>query len=460
MHILDFLNFKSTAKLYPPKVYLILKITPANTWQCKCSCLLLSITIFSHTIYNRFYPTAGFEVSSTTRYTGKYEACITATRDWSAGDQVKCCKGAIAELNDEDDLKLRAEGVDFSVLFSSKKNCTCLFLGPARFMNHDCEANCSFLHSGANSVSFKVNRSISVGEEMTAYYGDHYFGENNCECLCQSCEKNQKGGFAKSKKEAAGESPDAVSSNVRRSSRSKKDVDYKSKHFPHTLAILWLFTFMSIDYSIAALVKKSQAKNQTKVTKRNNKRKTSMEPTESGTPLLSSSTEDNSTQASSGPSSLSPSSFEKVTKDLNVASSSPSSSLKENELYTIENDEITCCSNQQNLPVTKLPNGQRGCAKCYRHFKVFGHEWPVRKQAVPHKQKNKEAKPSTPLPVASRKRKLEHQEDEKPVRNKKQLTTMVYSAYQPYTQMPFQPIPVRPSQQILPSIRICFPEFF
>lgn len=28
------------------------------------------------------------------------------------------------------------------------------------------------------------------------FYGQHYFGENNCECLCVTCEKNQKGGFA------------------------------------------------------------------------------------------------------------------------------------------------------------------------------------------------------------------------------------------------------------------------
>jgi hypothetical protein len=58
-----------------------------------------------------------------------------ATRDWEAGEQVTCCQGAIAELNSEEDAKLKKEGRDFSVMVSTRKKCTCLFLGPARFMN-------------------------------------------------------------------------------------------------------------------------------------------------------------------------------------------------------------------------------------------------------------------------------------------------------------------------------------
>jgi hypothetical protein len=83
----------------------------------------------------RFMPNAGFEINSTKRYTGTMEACIVATRDWEAGEQVTCCQGAIAELNSEEDAKLKKEGRDFSVMVSTRKKCTCLFLGPARFMN-------------------------------------------------------------------------------------------------------------------------------------------------------------------------------------------------------------------------------------------------------------------------------------------------------------------------------------
>lgn len=83
----------------------------------------------------RYRPNAGFEVGSTTRYTGKPEACILATKDWTAGEQVTCCLGSIAELSEQDDLKLKSEGRDFSVMVSTRKKCSCLFLGPARFMN-------------------------------------------------------------------------------------------------------------------------------------------------------------------------------------------------------------------------------------------------------------------------------------------------------------------------------------
>lgn len=39
-----------------------------------------------------------------------------------------------------------------------------------------------------NSITFKVIRPIEIGEELTCFYSNSYFGENNCECLCESCE--------------------------------------------------------------------------------------------------------------------------------------------------------------------------------------------------------------------------------------------------------------------------------
>ncbi|KAI8083214.1 uncharacterized protein B0P05DRAFT_578601 [Gilbertella persicaria] len=138
---------------------------------------------------NRYMPNAGFEVSSTKRYTGQMEACIVATKDWKAGEQVKYCLGSIAELTEEDDAKLKREGRDFSVMVSQRKKCSCLFLGPARFMNHDCDANCSFILIGQNAITFRIERDIACGEEMTVFYAEHYFGEDNCECRCSSCER-------------------------------------------------------------------------------------------------------------------------------------------------------------------------------------------------------------------------------------------------------------------------------
>lgn len=96
---------------------------------------ILMIALLLWSLLNRFSHQAGFEVSSTTRYTGTMEACILATKDWKAGEFVKCCAGAITELTKEDDAKLKSEGRDFSVMVSTRRKCTCLFLGPARFMN-------------------------------------------------------------------------------------------------------------------------------------------------------------------------------------------------------------------------------------------------------------------------------------------------------------------------------------
>jgi hypothetical protein len=80
-------------------------------------------------------PGAGFEVGVTTRYTGKMEACILATQDWTVGEKVSLCQGSIAKLTTEEDERLKSEGRDFSVMVSTRKRCACLFLGPARFMN-------------------------------------------------------------------------------------------------------------------------------------------------------------------------------------------------------------------------------------------------------------------------------------------------------------------------------------
>jgi hypothetical protein len=37
-------------------------------------------------------------------------------------------------------------------------------------------------------VCLKVVRPIEIGDEITSFYGDDYFGPNNQDCLCRSCE--------------------------------------------------------------------------------------------------------------------------------------------------------------------------------------------------------------------------------------------------------------------------------
>ncbi|KAE9540702.1 hypothetical protein AGLY_003947 [Aphis glycines] len=65
---------------------------------------------------------------------------------------------------------------------------TKLWLGPAAFLNHDCEANTDIYSLGSTSAIVKANKKIKCGKEITVYYGPHYFGINNKDCMCHSCE--------------------------------------------------------------------------------------------------------------------------------------------------------------------------------------------------------------------------------------------------------------------------------
>ncbi|OCF39510.1 hypothetical protein I317_06669 [Kwoniella heveanensis CBS 569] len=88
----------------------------------------------------------------------------------------------------------RTKRRDFSIVWSGLKRCYQLFLGPARFLNHDCNPNVELLRQGKH-VTFRVTKPIRIGEELTTFYGDNYFGRGNIECLCLTCEQAGKGGF-------------------------------------------------------------------------------------------------------------------------------------------------------------------------------------------------------------------------------------------------------------------------
>ncbi|KAJ2745796.1 histone lysine methyltransferase Set9, partial [Coemansia sp. BCRC 34490] len=146
-----------------------------------------------------YLPDAGFEVGETWRYravSGASEAKVVATGRFMLGSTIRLCTGGVARLSDAEIERMEREQADFSVIWWSKKNSMCLLLGPARFVNHDCDANCRFTTQGADAICLQAQRTIEPGDEITTNYGDDYFGHNNCECLCATCEKYGRGWYA------------------------------------------------------------------------------------------------------------------------------------------------------------------------------------------------------------------------------------------------------------------------
>lgn len=137
-----------------------------------------------------------FEVSTTNRYTiVTHEAAVFARCQIKKGETIKYLCGQLVSMTAEEELDRDLTRRDFSIVMSSRKKTPSFFLGPARFANHDCDANARLVTRGAEGMEVVVARDIGVGDEITVTYGENYFGEDNCECLCETCEKNGRGGW-------------------------------------------------------------------------------------------------------------------------------------------------------------------------------------------------------------------------------------------------------------------------
>ncbi|KAK4123016.1 hypothetical protein N657DRAFT_681176 [Parathielavia appendiculata] len=143
-----------------------------------------------------YQPDCPFEVNATNRYTiSSYEASITARRFIRRNETIKYLAGTQVTVTPEEEAQLALRKKDFSLVVSSRSKLTSLFMGPARFANHDCNPNARLVTRGQAGIEVVACRDIGLGEEITVSYSDSYFGENNCECLCQTCENNLENGW-------------------------------------------------------------------------------------------------------------------------------------------------------------------------------------------------------------------------------------------------------------------------
>ncbi|KAK0737229.1 hypothetical protein B0T21DRAFT_347618 [Apiosordaria backusii] len=143
-----------------------------------------------------YLPDCPFEVNATNRYTiVTYEASITARRFIRRNETIKYLAGIQVTITPEEEAEMASRKKDFSLVVSSRSKSTSLFMGPARFANHDCNANARLVTCGQAGIEIIACRDIGVGEEITVSYSESYFGEDNCECLCQTCEDRQVNGW-------------------------------------------------------------------------------------------------------------------------------------------------------------------------------------------------------------------------------------------------------------------------
>ena len=111
---------------------------------------------------------------------------VFAKSDINYRDEIPGLIGYLAEIEQEEII----EGFnDFSIISSARVGVNWMMLGPISFINASCKPNVAYVNVRKLMVCVPL-RDIKAGEELTVFYGKHYFGMNNKECLCPYADKH------------------------------------------------------------------------------------------------------------------------------------------------------------------------------------------------------------------------------------------------------------------------------
>lgn len=84
---------------------------------------------------------------------------------------------------------------DLSIMSTSLNKTDRIFLGQCAYVNHDCKPNTVWITRDKTETCLSVVKDINVGEEITVYYSENYFGIDNEDCKCRTCERTQLGHY-------------------------------------------------------------------------------------------------------------------------------------------------------------------------------------------------------------------------------------------------------------------------
>ena len=117
---------------------------------------------------------------------------VVAKKKFRPKTVISGLQGFIETVSDDE----LTEDMSFSV-FAPTTNfkSTRIMLGPASFVNHECNPNARYVVSGEKNktiISIQTTRTIEIDEEILVFYSPDYFGDNNKKCQCTTCMKESR----------------------------------------------------------------------------------------------------------------------------------------------------------------------------------------------------------------------------------------------------------------------------